>query len=297
MNWFQRMKSGLKTRIKREMPDGIWQKCDRCGHSVYQMALARNCWICPECGHHFSITSQQYVDLLLDAGTSVELDPSLASTDPLRFRDTKRYGDRLKAARKASGLSEAILTCIGTMDGQPVALGVMDSRFIMGSLGSATGEKIGRLIDRAREDRRALIIVCRSGGARMMEGTYSLMQMARVSAQLHQLRRDGLLYIAVLTDPTYGGVTASFGMLGDVILAEPRARIGFAGQNVIKQFLGTDSLPEGFQTAEDMLKNGFIDRIVSRDHLASELTRLIALLAGEKPAPAEAPSSAASDCG
>lgn len=278
MNWLERMKSGLRTRTKREIPEGIWSKCPQCGHASYQAALERQRWICAECEYHFPLRGDQYVDLLTDPGSFVELDARLTSTDPLRFRDTKRYADRLKASRRESGLNEAVLTGVATIGGQPVALAVMDTRFIMGTLGGATGEKLARLIDRAMVDRRVLIIVCQSGGARMMEGTLSLMQMAKVSAKLGQLAQAGLLYITLLTDPTYGGVTASFGMLGDVILAEPGARVGFAGQSVIKQFLGTDALPAGFQIAETVLKHGFIDRIVRRDQLASELARLMAFL-------------------
>lgn len=278
MNWLERMKSGLTTRVKREVPDGIWSKCPGCGQANYEAALERQRWICPECGHHYALRSDQYVRLLADPDSFVELDARLTSTDPLRFRDTKRYADRLKAARRDSGLHEAVLTGVATLGGHPVALGVMDTRFIMGTLGAATGEKLARLIDRAMVDRRAVIIVCQSGGARMMEGTLSLMQMAKVSAKLGQLAQAGLLYISLLTDPTYGGVTASFGMLGDIILAEPGARVGFAGQSVIKQFLGAESLPEGFQVAETVLQHGFIDRIVRRDQLAAELARLIAML-------------------
>ncbi len=291
MNWFERMKKGLKTRIKREVPEGIWSQCKQCGQTVYQNALKRNHWVCPECGYHFLIGHQQYVDLLVDNGSFVELDYGLTAADPLKFKDHKRYSDRIKAGRKESGLNEAIHTGIGCIGGYPVALGIMDTRFIMGSLGGATGEKISRLIDRALVNRRSLILVCQSGGARMQESAYSLMQLAKISAKLHQLERVGLLYIAVLTDPTYGGVTASFGMLGDVILAEPGARIGFAGQSVIKQFLGSDVLPEGFQMAETVLEHGFIDRIVRRDELAATLARLIALLA---PAQEQEPSAAGS---
>ena len=279
MNWFERMKSGLKTRIKRGVPDGIWTQCKQCGHTIYQNALERNHWICPECRYHFLIGHEQYVDLLVDDGSFVELDHNVTTADPLGFKDHKRYSDRIKASRKESGMNEAIHTGIARIGGHPVALGIMDSRFIMGSLGGATGEKISRLIDRALADRLSLILVCQSGGARMQESAFSLMQMAKVSAKLHQLEHAGLLYIAVLTDPTYGGVTASFGMLGDVILAEPGARIGFAGQSVIKQFLGSDALPEGFQVAETVLKHGFIDSIVPRDELVATLARLIALLA------------------
>jgi acetyl-CoA carboxylase carboxyl transferase subunit beta len=284
VNWFERMKSGLKTRIKREVPEGIWTRCDKCGHSMFHNALARNSWICPKCGFHLRIGHEQYVSLIVDSDTFTELDPGLTAADPLKFKDHKRYSDRIKAGRKESGMNEAVYTGIARIGGHEVALGIMDSRFIMGSLGSATGEKISRLIDRAITDRRSLILICQSGGARMQESAYSLMQMAKVSAKLHQLSRAGLLYIAVLTDPTYGGVTASFGMLGDVILAEPGARIGFAGPSVIKQFLGSDELPEGFQVAESVLEHGFVDAIVKRDDLAATLTRLIGLMApGENP--------------
>lgn len=285
MNWFDRMKSGLKTRIKREVPEGIWTKCPRCKRPTYEIALRRSHWICPECSHHLPINAQQYVEALIDPDSFTELDANLTSTDPLKFRDTKRYSDRIKSARKDTGLNEAIYTGVGNIGGHPVALGIMDTRFVMGSLGPATGEKITRLIDRAIADRRTLILICKSGGARMQEGAFSLMQMAKVSAKLNQLARADLLYITLLTDPTYGGVTASFAMLGDVTLAEPGARIGFAGQAVIKQFLGIDSLPKGFQVAETVLEHGFIDRIVRRDELAGELALLIGLLAPEESYP------------
>jgi acetyl-CoA carboxylase carboxyl transferase beta subunit len=277
MNWFEKMKSGLTTRIKREIPQGIWVKCKKCGHSNYEMALERNHWICPECSYHYPIGHQQYVDLLIDAGTFVETDANVAPVDPLRFRG---YKDKIKDGRRQSGARESVHTGTGRIGGHPVALSVMDTRFVMGTLGAATGEKIARLIDRAIAERRTLVLVCQSGGARMQESAFSLMQMARVSAKLHQLANAGLLYIPVLTDPTYGGVTASFAMLGDLILAEPGARIGFAGQTVIRQFLGAGAeLPEGFQVAETVLKHGFIDRIIRRDQLAAELASLIALLA------------------
>ncbi len=276
MNWFEKMKSGLKTRIKREIPQGIWAKCKKCGHSNYEMALERNHWICPECNYHYAIGHQQYAGLLIDDETFVEMDADVGPVDPLRFRG---YKDKIKDGKRSSGAREAVFTGIGRMGGHPVALGIMDTRFVLGTLGGATGEKLCRLIDRAIAERRSLILVCQSGGARMQESAYSLMQMARVSAKLHQLSNAGLFYAAVLTDPTYGGVTASFAMLGDITIAEPGARIGFAGQLVIQQFLGTGTeLPEGFQVAETVLKRGFIDRIVRRDHLAAELTNLIAML-------------------
>ncbi|NKB67053.1 MAG: acetyl-CoA carboxylase, carboxyltransferase subunit beta [Candidatus Latescibacteria bacterium] len=282
MNWFERMKKGFKKgRGRREIPEGIWSKCKVCSHTSYQIALERSGWLCSECGYHFPINHGQYADLLIDADTFVELDADIATADPLKFKGHKRYGDSIRAGRKASNMKEAVYTGIGRIGGHSVALGIMDTSYIMGTLGGATGIKIARLIERAIEDRRTLVLVCQSGGARMQESAYSLMQMAKISAKLHQLANAGLLYITVLTDPTLGGVTASFAMLGDVILAEPGARVGFAGPPVIKQFLGTDELPENFQLAETVLEHGFIDRIVPRPELALTLARFMALLVPE----------------
>ena len=280
MNWFERMKSGFKKgRDRREIPEGIWSKCKVCGHTSYQMALERSGWLCTECGYHFPIKHAQYAELLIDADTFAELDANIATADPLKFKGHKRYGESIRAGRKASNMKEAVYTGVGRIGGHPVALGIMDTSYIMGTLGGATGTKIARLIERAIDERRTLVLLCQSGGARMQESAYSLMQMAKISAKLHQLSDSGLLYISVLTDPTLGGVTASFAMLGDIILAEPGARVGFAGPPVIKQFLGTDELPENFQLAETVLEHGFIDRIVPRPELASTLARFIALLA------------------
>ena len=277
LNWFEKMKTGIKSLIKREIPQGIWIKCKKCGHSNYEMALRRSHWICPECACHYPIGHQQYIDLLIDDGTFTEINANVAPVDPLKF---KGYRDKIKKGRRESGIKESVRTGVGQIDGKPIALAVMDTRYVIGSLGGATGEKICRLIDRAIAERRTLIIVCQSAGARMQESAYSLMQMARISAKLNQLSQNGLLYIAIITDPTYGGVTASFAMLGDIALAEPGARIGFAGQTVIQQFLGTEApFPEDFQKAETVLEHGFIDRIVPRDRMAAELARLIALLA------------------
>lgn len=277
VNWFERMKTGIKSLIKREIPQGIWIRCKKCGHSNYEMALRRRHWICPECACHYPIGHQQYIDILIDDGTFTEINVNVAPVDPLKF---KGYKDKIKKGRRESGIKESVRTGVGQINGQPIALAVMDTRYLIGSLGGATGEKICRLIDRAIAERRTLIVICQSAGARMQESAYSLMQMARISAKLNQLSQNGLLYIAVLTDPTYGGVTASFAMLGDIALAEPGARIGFAGQTVIQQFLGTDApFPEDFQKAETVLEHGFIDRIVPRDRMAAELARLIALLA------------------
>ena len=279
MNWFTRIKEGIQTRIRRDVAEEVWSKCKSCGHPEPKATLERNLNICSACGHHNAIGHEKYVDLLIDAGTFEELDANLTAVDPLKFKDTKRYTDRLKDAKKASSMNEGIYTGVGRLGGHPVAIGVMDTRFILGSLGGATGEKIARLIDRAVADRRTLILVCQSAGARMMESAYSLMQLAKISAKLRQLSDAGLLYITVLTDPTYGGTTASFGMLGDVILSEPDARVGFAGPAVIKQFLGIDELPQGFQLAETVLEHGFVDRIVTRDEMAATLANLIALIA------------------
>ena len=279
MNWFMRIKEGIQTRIRRDIAAEVWSKCKACGHTELKTTLERNLNICSSCHHHNPIGHDKYIELLIDADTFVELDAGLTAVDPLKFKDTKRYTDRLKEAKRASSTNEAIYTGVGRLGGHPVAIGVMDTRFILGSLGGATGEKIARLIDRAIAERRTLILVCQSAGARMMESAYALMQLAKVSAKLHQLSDAGLLYITVLTDPTYGGSTASFGMLGDIILSEPGARVGFAGPPVIKQFLGIDELPQGFQLAETVLEHGFVDCIVSRDETAATLGNLIALIA------------------
>lgn len=270
------MKTGILSLVKRDIPHGIWLKCKKCSRSNYEMALRRSHWICPECAFHYPIGPQQYIDILVDDGTFAETDPDVMPVDPLKF---KGYKSKIKKGRRESGTKESVRTGVGQIDGQPIALAVMDTRYLMGTLGGATGEKICRLIDRAMAEHRTLIVVCQSAGARMQESAYSLMQMARISAKLNQLSQSGLLYIAILTDPTYGGVTASFAMLGDVSLAEPGARIGFAGPAVIQQFLHTeDPFPAGFQKAETVLEHGFIDRIVPRDCLAGELAHLIALL-------------------
>ncbi len=279
MNWFERLKAGVLTRIKREIPEAIWSKCKNCGETAYQHALERNSWICPRCGSHFPIGHEKYIRILSDPGSFTEIDAGLSTADPLKFRDHRRYSDRIREARRSSGINEAVHTGLCTIGGNPAALGVMDTRYIMGSLGGATGEKISRLIDRALADGRALVLVCQSGGARMQESTFSLMQMAKISARLRRFSNAGGLYVAVLTDPTYGGVTASFAMLGDLTLAEPGARIGFAGQAVIRQFMGIEELPAGFQIAETVLEHGFVDRVVPRNEIAATLGSLIAMLA------------------
>lgn len=284
MNWFEKMKSGILTRIKREIPEGVWSQCKQCGEAVYQNALERDLWVCSRCGFHFPIGHEKYIDLLADSGSFTELDAGVATADPLKFRDHRRYPNRIREGRRASGLNESVCTGVCRIGGHPVALGIMDTRYILGSMGGATGEKIARLIDRAIADGRSLVLLSQSGGARMQESTYSLMQMAKLSAKLRRLSDAGLLYISVLTDPTYGGVTASFAMLGDIHIAEPGARIGFAGQSVIKQFLGLEELPADFQIAENVQDHGFVDLVANRSELAATVARIIALLA---PASAE----------
>jgi acetyl-CoA carboxylase carboxyl transferase subunit beta len=276
MNWFEKMKSGILTRIKREIPEGVWSQCKQCGEAVYQNALERDLWVCSHCGFHFPIGHEKYIDILADSGSFTELDAGVATADPLKFRDHRRYPDRIREARRASGLNESVCTGVCRIGGHPVALGIMDTRYIL--------EKMARLIDRAIADGRSLVLLSQSGGARMQESTYSLMQMAKLSAKLRRLSDAGLLYISILTDPTYGGVTASFAMLGDIHIAEPGARIGFAGQSVIKQFLGLEELPAGFQIAENVQDHGFVDLVAKRSELTATVTRIIALLA---PASAE----------
>jgi len=276
MNWFERIKSGLRTRKKKDLPSGVWLKCDGCKETLYNRELERNSWVCPKCNYHFRISSQTYIKILVDEDTFEEMDVSLSSVDPLKFKDRKRYTDRLKDAEKRTGKRSAIQTGIGRMDGKCVALGVMDFGFIGGSMGSVVGEKIARLVDTAMKRRLPLIIVSTSGGARMMESTLSLMQMTKTCTKLAQFTRENLLYISILTNPCTAGVLASFGSLGDVIFAEPGALIGFSGPRVIKETIGGE-LPEGFQTAEFMLEHGFVDRVVPRKEIKKQIVDLIEL--------------------
>ncbi len=284
MNWFDRMKSGLKTRRKKELPDGVWAKCEGCAAILYRKELERSQWVCHHCGHHFRIGYKRYLRILLDEGTAEEINTGITSADPLKFRAAKRYTDKIRDSRKRTGMNAAIWTGTGLMDGHPVALGVMDFRFIGASMGSAVGEKIARLIVLAMEDRLPLILLVTSGGARMQEGALSLMQMAKTSAMLGQFSDAGLPYISVMTDPTTGGVTASFAMLGDILLAEPNALIGFAGPRIIKETLQREELPEGFQRSESVLKHGFLDMIVDRREMKTTLSRLLGFLTVDRSA-------------
>lgn len=278
-DWFaNRRKSApiSQQRQEREIADGLWTKCPACGVLTYTKDLRNNLQVCAECGHHMLVGSHERIEQLIDANTWVPLDEHLEPTDPLYFRDRKTYSDRLNEYQEKTQLSDAVQTGLGRLDNMPVALGVMEFRFLGGSMGSVVGEKLTRLVERATQEGVPLIIVCASGGARMQEGMLSLMQMAKVSGALQQHRQAGCLYIPILTHPTTGGVTASFAMLGDMILAEPQATIGFAGRRVIEQTI-RQKLPENFQTAEDLLEHGFVDAIVARTQLKKTLAQLLQL--------------------
>ncbi len=274
MNWFQRTKDGLSEDTeKKELPN-VWAKCDRCGEILYKKDLEENFNVCLKCGYHFRIFARTYLQVILDPDTYVPTNKNMISVDPLEFTDTKKYSERLKTTISKTGLTDAVHTGYGKIDGRPVAIAVMDFGFIGGSMGSVVGEKIARAVDLAYENNLPMIIVSASGGARMMEGALSLMQMAKTSSKLARLHEAGLPFISLLTDPTTGGVTASFAMLGDVILAEPGALIGFAGPRVVKEATGKD-LPEGFQRAEFLVEHGFVDLIVNRKELKPTLARLL----------------------
>jgi acetyl-CoA carboxylase carboxyl transferase subunit beta len=254
--------------------DGLWQKCDYCGEVLYAKEMEKRLWTCSKCGYHFFITTQQYIDILCDPGSFKEVHTGILSGDPLEFKDLKRYRDRLREARKKTGREEAVVTGMATIGGREVALAVLDFAFLGGSMGSVVGEKISRLIGDATELRKPLIILSCSGGARMQESIFSLMQMAKTSAMLAKMSDEKVPYISILTNPTTGGVTASFASLGDIIIAEPRALIGFAGPRVIKQTISQE-LPEGFQRSEFLLEHGMIDFIVPRQQLRQTLERLL----------------------
>ncbi len=274
MAWFKRTKEGLSTDKKKDIPEGLWLKCDGCGDIVYKPEIEKNLGVCTKCQYHFKISSIDYIEYLLDVGSFQEFDGELEAADPLKFKDSKKYNDRIKSAKKSTGLTEAIRTGYGRMNESTVIIGVMDFSFIGGSMGSVVGEKVKRAVDRAIETGFPLIIVSSSGGARMMEGILSLMQMAKTSSRLAQLSNKKGLYISVLTNPTTAGVMASYAMLGDIIIAEPDALIGFAGPRVIKQTIGED-LPEGFQRSEFIQERGFVDMIVPRSNMRNSILELI----------------------
>jgi len=286
MAWFKRQKEGIQTSTeeKKEVPEGVWEKCPACKKTITRRELEENNFVCNcEFSYHFRIGSELYFKILFDDNKFTELDKTLKPTDPLHFVDKKSYESRLEDAWKSTGLLDAIRTGTGKINGLDIVVACMDFSFIGGSMGSVMGEKIARAIDYSREHRFPLIVISKSGGARMMEAALSLMQMAKTSAKLALLDRAGIPYISLLTDPTTGGVTASFAMLGDFNIAEPGALIGFAGPRVIKETIGKD-LPKGFQSAEFLVEHGFVDFIIDRRELKDKMTQLLKLIESDKEA-------------
>ncbi|MEM9806067.1 MAG: acetyl-CoA carboxylase, carboxyltransferase subunit beta [Cyanobacteria bacterium P01_D01_bin.56] len=278
-DWFANRKKESpisQDRQEREIADGLWTKCDECGVLTYTKDLRANQMVCPECDYHYRVFSDERIEQLIDADTWQPLNEQVSPQDPLRFRDRKAYSDRIRDMQSKTKLNDAVQTGIGQIHGEGIALGVMDFRFMGGSMGSVVGEKLTRLIEHATANNLPVAIICASGGARMQEGMLSLMQMAKISAALERHQDSRLLYMPVLTHPTTGGVTASFAMLGDIILAEPNATIGFAGRRVVEQTL-REKLPDNFQTAEYLLNHGFVDKIVPRTQLKDTIAQLIRL--------------------
>ena len=277
-SWYQRLRHGIQTatKSKKETPDGLWYKCEQCNETSTVKDLKENFYKCPKCQHHERIGSKEYFQLIFDEGYTRLFD-DIISYDFLEFTDLKPYGERLEDARKKTGLDDAMAVAAGNVDEQPLVIAAMDFRFIGGSMGSVVGEKIARAIDYGIKNNTPVMIISRSGGARMMESAFSLMQMAKTSAKLSQLAAAKVPYISLMTDPTTGGVTASYAMLGDFNLAEPGALIGFAGPRVIRETIKKD-LPEGFQTSEFLLEHGFLDFIVDRSELRTKLATLLMLI-------------------
>jgi acetyl-CoA carboxylase carboxyl transferase subunit beta len=278
MAWFKRSKENITTDTQRkDFPDGSWIKCPECDEMMHKKQWEANFYLCTKCGHHFRIGSEEYFKILLDEDSFKETDKKIRSMDPLNFEDTKTYKKRLEETIKSTELSDAIRTGTGKINGMDVIIGCMDFDFIGGSIGSVVGEKISRAIDKAIKTKNPLIIISSSGGARMMEGAISLMQLAKTSSKLAKLDEEKIPYISILTNPTTGGTTASFSMLGDFNIAEPKALIAFAGPRVVKQATGKD-LPAGFQKSEFLLEHGFIDLIVNRKDLKEKLTQILNLI-------------------
>lgn len=279
MSWFKRIRSGIltSTEEKKETPEGLWYKCPSCKHITRTEEHAENLYVCQNCGHHDRIGSEEYFAVFFDDNKYKLLNPNITSGDPLHFTDSKKYTDRVKQVIAGTGLKDAIETAVGKIEGQKTVIACMDFDFIGGSMGSVVGEKIARGIDYAIKNKTPFMIISKSGGARMMEGAFSLMQMAKTSAKLTQLSNAKLPYISLLTNPTTGGVTASFAMLGDLNIAEPGALIGFAGPRVVKETIKRD-LPEGFQTAEFVLETGFLDKIIPRKDLKKQVAFFLEMM-------------------
>ncbi len=279
MTWFRKPKKKLTGEDRRELPSDVFEKCPSCGEILYRARLEQNAYVCPACGHHNRISAEDYIRLLIDEGDYEEHFGELRSADPLQFVDLKPYSKRLEAAERSAGPGDAVRAVTGNLENIPICLAVMDFAFIGGSMGSVVGEKIARLGQRALETRQPLIIISASGGARMMEGILSLMQMAKTSVVLAQLHEAGVPFISILTDPTTGGVTASYAMLGDVHIAEPGALIGFAGPRVIEQTIRQE-LPDGFQRSEFLQEHGMLDMIVDRREMKAAVARVLRHMLG-----------------
>ncbi len=274
MVWFKRAKPSIRTKDRRDIPEGLWRKCDSCGAALHKKQVEDHLYTCSECGHHFRISPEKYFSLLFDEKKYEEFSVALRAADPLVFSDTKKYPERVSAVIEKSGKTEACRNALGRIGGYQAVIAAMDFGFIGGSMGSVVGEKIARAIDKSIEVNAPLIIVSQSGGARMMEGAFSLMQMAKTSARLSRLAEKKIPYISLMTDPTMGGTSASYAMLGDVNISEPKALIGFAGPRVIKDTIKRD-LPDGFQRAEFLLDHGFLDMIVHRRDLKGRIVQLL----------------------
>ena len=279
MSWFTRKEKGIvtPTELKKETPDGLWYQCPDCKKVMHSREHKKNDYTCSSCNYHDKIGSKEYFEIIFDNNEFEELDAKMSSSDPLNFVDTKKYPDRIAATQKKTGLTDAVRSGIGYMNNIQIVVACMDFNFIGGSMGSVVGEKIAKAIDKAREKKAPFLMISKTGGARMMEAGYSLMQMAKTSAKLAMLSEEGIPYISLLTDPTTGGVTASYAMLGDFNISEPGALIGFAGPRVIRETIGKD-LPEGFQSAEFVLEHGFLDFIVDRKDLKERLSDLLGML-------------------
>lgn len=278
MGWFKRKLKGINTSTieKKETPEGLWYKCPKCNHVVSTEDHSQSLQVCSACGHHEKIGSKEYFAIIFDGNKFKELDANLSSSNPLNFEDTKKYSDRIIATQKKTNLKDAAKTAVGKINNQNLVVTCMDFDFIGGSMGSVVGEKIARAIDYSIKHKTPFLMISKSGGARMMEAAFSLMQMAKTAAKLSLLSKARIPYISLLTDPTTGGVTASYAMLGDLNIAEPNALIGFAGPRVVKETIGKD-LPEGFQTSEFVLEHGFLDLIVERKDLKEKLSQLISM--------------------
>lgn len=282
MGWFKRSKEGIQTstKDKKETPEGLWHKCPKCKVIVSHEDHEKNIWVCPNCIHHDRVNAVEYFSILFDEGKFTELNAKMTSGDPLKFEDTKKYKDRYAAAVSKTGLTDAVTTGYGKMNDRDVVIACMNFNFIGGSMGSVVGEKIARAIDHSIKYRKPFIMISKSGGARMMEAAFSLMQLAKTSSRLGLLGQKSIPYVSVLTDPTTGGITASFAMLGDINIAEPGALIGFAGPRVVRETIGKD-LPEGFQTSEFLLDHGFLDFIVERKNMKGKISVFLDMVSAD----------------